>query len=98
MTLNEVPSARIEKRFQQDPYRFLIVRDKRQTGYDEPLLRTMYVDKQLSGIQAVQTLLPLNRAQPQGRPADAPLLEPRRSLSICRTVIESPKRPTMVPR
>jgi len=64
-TLNEFPSAQIEKKFQQDPYRFLIVADKFQTGYDEPLLHTMYVDKQLSGIKAVQTLSRLNRAHPQ---------------------------------
>ena len=64
-TLNGFPSAQIEKKFQQDPYRFLIVADKFQTGYDEPLLHTMYVDKQLAGIKAVQTLSRLNRARPQ---------------------------------
>jgi len=63
-TLNEFPSVQIEKRFQQDPYRFLVVADKFQTGYDEPLLHTMYVDKQLSGVKAVQTLSRLNRAHP----------------------------------
>jgi type I restriction enzyme R subunit len=61
-TLNRFPSAQIEKKFQQEPYRFLIVADKFQTGYDEPLLHTMYVDKQLSSIKAVQTLSRLNRA------------------------------------
>jgi len=64
-TLNGFPSAQIEKKFQQDPYRFLIVAEKFQTGYDEPLLHTMYVDKQLAGIKAVQTLSRLNRAHPQ---------------------------------
>lgn len=64
-TLNGFPSAQIEKKFQQDPYRFLVVADKFQTGYDEPLLHTMYVDKQLAGIKAVQTLSRLNRAHPQ---------------------------------
>jgi len=64
-SLNGFPSSQIEKKFQQDPYRFLIVADKFQTGYDEPLLHTMYVDKQLSGIKAVQTLSRLNRARPQ---------------------------------
>ncbi len=62
---NGFPSAQIEKKIQQDPYRFLIVADKFQTGYDEPLLHTMYVDKLLSGIKAVQTLSRLNRAHPQ---------------------------------
>ena len=64
-SLNGFPSSQIEKKFQKDPYRFLIVADKFQTGYDEPLLHTMYVDKQLSGIKAVQTLSRLNRAHPQ---------------------------------
>jgi type I restriction enzyme R subunit len=64
-TLNEFPSAQIEKKLQQEPYRFLIVADKFQTGYDEPLLHTMYVDKMLSGIKAVQTLSRLNRAHPR---------------------------------
>ena len=50
---------------QEDPYRFLICADKFQTGYDEPLLHTMYVDKILSGIKAVQTLSRLNRAHPK---------------------------------
>jgi type I restriction enzyme R subunit len=52
-------------RSRTDPYRFLICADKFQTGYDEPLLHTMYVDKALSGIKAVQTLSRLNRAHPQ---------------------------------
>lgn len=64
-SLNGFASSQIEKKFKQDPYRFLVVADKFQTGYDEPLLHTMYVDKQLSGIKAVQTLSRLNRAHPQ---------------------------------
>ncbi|MHB1756475.1 MAG: type I restriction endonuclease subunit R [Leptospirillum sp.] len=64
-TLNGFPSSQIVDKFQEDPYRFLICADKFQTGYDEPLLHTMYVDKQLSGIKAVQTLSRLNRAHPQ---------------------------------
>jgi type I restriction enzyme R subunit len=63
--LNEFPSGEIPERIQEDPYRFLICADKFQTGYDEPLLHTMYVDKMLSGIKAVQTLSRLNRAHPQ---------------------------------
>ena len=54
-SLNGFPSSRIAARFQEDPYRFLVCADKFQTGYDEPLLHTMYVDKTLSGIKAVQT-------------------------------------------
>lgn len=63
-SLNGFPSHAIPDRFQGAPYRFLIVADKFQTGYDEPLLHTMYVDKILSGIKAVQTLSRLNRAHP----------------------------------
>ena len=64
-SLNRFPSNKIADRIQEDPYRFLICADKFQTGYDEPLLHTMYVDKVLSGIKAVQTLSRLNRAHPQ---------------------------------
>ena len=64
-SLNGFPSSRIADEIQQDPYRFLICADKFQTGYDEPLLHTMYVDKILSGIKAVQTLSRLNRANPK---------------------------------
>ena len=63
--LNGFPSSEIEDRFTEDPYRFLIVADKFQTGYDEPLLHTMYVDKPLSDVKAVQTLSRLNRARLQ---------------------------------
>ncbi len=63
--LNGFPSNDIADRIQEDPYRFLICADKFQTGYDEPLLHTMYVDKPLSGIKAVQTLSRLNRAHPK---------------------------------
>ncbi len=63
--LNGFPASQIADKIQEDPYRFLICADKFQTGYDEPLLHTMYVDKPLSGIKAVQTLSRLNRAHPQ---------------------------------
>lgn len=62
--LNGFPSSQIEKKFRKDPYRLLIVANKFQTGYDEPLLQTMYVDKGLSDIKAVQTLSRLNRCYP----------------------------------
>jgi type I restriction enzyme, R subunit len=66
-SLNAFPSSEIADRIQEDPYRFLICADKFQTGYDEPLLHTMYVDKALSDIKAVQTLSRLNRAHPDKR-------------------------------
>lgn len=64
---NGFPSSAIASQIQEDPYRILICADKFQTGYDEPLLHTMYVDKPLSGVKAVQTLSRLNRAHPQKR-------------------------------
>lgn len=63
--INNFASSKIENEFKKEPYRFLIVADKFQTGYDEPLLHTMYVDKILTDIKAVQTLSRLNRAHPQ---------------------------------
>lgn len=64
-SLNGFSSSLIAEKIREDPYRFLICADKFQTGYDEPLLHTMYVDKVLSGVKAVQTLSRLNRAHPQ---------------------------------
>ena len=64
-SLNGFPSGQIARKIREDPYRFLVCADKFQTGYDEPLLHTMYVDKTLSGIKAVQTLSRLNRAHPK---------------------------------
>ena len=63
-SLNHFPSAKIPEMIQEDPYRILICADKFQTGYDEPLLSAMYVDKTLAGIRAVQTLSRLNRPRP----------------------------------
>ena len=69
VSLNGFSSNLIADRIQEDPYRFLVCADKFQTGYDEPLLHTMYVDKVLSGVKAVQTLSRLNRAHPKKRDA-----------------------------
>ena len=63
-SLNGFPPRQIPDKIREDPYRILICADKFQTGYDEPLLHTMYVDKTLAGIKAVQTLSRLNRARP----------------------------------
>lgn len=52
----------IPKNFKKSEYRFLIVANKYQTGFDQPLLHTMYVDKKLADVQAIQTLSRLNRA------------------------------------
>ena len=60
--MNELPpSTSIADSFKEPQYRILIVANKFQTGFDEPLLQTMYVDKRLDGLQCVQTLSRLNR-------------------------------------
>jgi type I restriction enzyme R subunit len=63
-TMNGFPSTDIPKEFKKAEYRFLIVAEKFQTGFDQPLLHTMYVDKVLTDVKAVQTLSRLNRAYP----------------------------------
>ena len=62
--INGFPDAKIPKTFKKEPYRILVVADMYQTGFDEPLLHTMYVDKTLTDIKAVQTLSRLNRCHP----------------------------------
>lgn len=59
--LNGISEGGLKEEFKKDEYRFLIVAEKYQTGFDQPLLHTMYVDKRLSGVSAVQTLSRLNR-------------------------------------
>ena len=59
-----LPERELPERFGGDEYRVLIVADKYQTGFDQPLLQTMYVVKKLAGVQAVQTLSRLNRTAP----------------------------------
>jgi len=54
----------LPERFAGEEYQVLLVAEKYQTGFDQPLLHTMYVDKRLAGIQAVQTLSRLNRTHP----------------------------------
>lgn len=60
-----LPTSRTAQTFKQGNYRFMVVANKFQTGFDEPLLHTMYVDKKLGGVNAVQTLSRLNRTHPQ---------------------------------
>lgn len=59
-----LPERELPERFGGDEYRVLIVAEKYQTGFDQPLLQTMYVVKKLAGVQAVQTLSRLNRTAP----------------------------------
>ncbi len=62
--MNGLGERELPERFAGDEYRLLLVADKYQTGFDQPLLHTMYVDKKLSGVRAVQTLSRLNRTYP----------------------------------
>lgn len=59
--LNGFKEKELPKKFSTDEYQLLLVADKYQTGFDQPLLHTMYVDKKLSGVKCVQTLSRLNR-------------------------------------
>ena len=64
-TMNGIPEAQTARAFETPEYRMLIVANKFQTGLDQPLLQTMYVDKRLGGVNAVQTLSRLNRTHPE---------------------------------
>lgn len=61
---NGIKEKDLPEKFATAEYHILLVAEKYQTGFDQPLLHTMYVDKRLSGIQAVQTLSRLNRTHP----------------------------------
>jgi type I restriction enzyme, R subunit len=63
--MNGFPETQTAKTFERPEYRFLICANKFQTGFDQPLLHTMYVDKKLGGVNAVQTLSRLNRTHPE---------------------------------
>ena len=65
--LNGFPDSRTAAAFNEDGNRFLVVAEKFQTGFDQPLLAAMYVDKPLKGVHAVQTLSRLNRTHPDKR-------------------------------
>jgi len=65
--MNGFSEKQTAKTFEQPEVRFLIVANKFQTGFDQPLLHSMYVDKKLGGVNAVQTLSRLNRAHPEKR-------------------------------
>ncbi len=62
--LNGFAEKELPDKFNSDEYQILLVAEKYQTGFDQPLLHTMYVDKKLSGVKAVQTLSRLNRMHP----------------------------------
>ena len=60
-SMNNIPESQTEESFKLPKFRILIVNNKFQTGFDEPMLHTMYVDKKFGGLQCVQTLSRLNR-------------------------------------
>jgi len=62
--MNDFSESQTVKKFDTDEYRIMIVAHKFQTGFDQPLLQTMYVDKKLRKVNAVQTLSRLNRISP----------------------------------
>ena len=62
--INGFSASELPEKFHGDDYQVLVVAEKYQTGFDEPLLHTMYVDKKLAGVKAVQTLSRLNRTAP----------------------------------
>ncbi len=93
-SLNGFSSAEIAGKIQEDPYRFLICADKFQTGYDEPLLHTMYVDKPLSGVKAVQTLSRLNRAHPKKH--DCFVLDFQNNIEGVKTAFQAYYRTTLL--
>lgn len=62
--LNKIGEKELPEKFATPEYQILLVAEKYQTGFDQPLLHTMYVDKKLSGVKAVQTLSRLNRCHP----------------------------------
>lgn len=95
-SLNGFPSNQIVEKIREDPYHYLICADKFQTGYDEPLMHTMYVDKPLSGIKAVQTLSRLNRAHPKKH--DTFVLDFQNDVDTIRLAFEDYYRTTILPR
>ena len=92
-TLNPGLKGRdIREAFELQDYQILLVANKFQTGFDQPLLCGMYVDKRLAGIQAVQTLSRLNRAHPARTPPSSS------TSSTAATTSCRPSRPTTRPR
>jgi type I restriction enzyme R subunit len=77
--MNGFPESQTADKFKADENRILIVAEKYQTGFDQPLLHTMYVDKKLEGVRAVQTLSRLNRIYPEGGKDDTFVLDFRNS-------------------
>lgn len=84
--MNKVPESQTASVFDTDDYQVLVVAEKFQTGFDQPLLHTMYVDKVLTGLSAVQTLSRLNRFHPEK--ADTFVLDFRNEAEAIRKAFE----------
>jgi type I restriction enzyme R subunit len=92
--MNGFPEQQTAERFASDDYQVLVVAEKFQTGFDQPLLHTMYVDKVLTGLNAVQTLSRLNRIHPPAK-TDTFVLDFRNELE---EIQEPSARGTSAPR
>ena len=86
--INGFPSKDIEDKFKTDDYKILVVANKFLTGFDQPLLHTMYVDKKLRGVLAVQTLSRLNRCNAKQGKNDTFVLDFYNSISDIRTAFD----------
>ncbi|MDP4013427.1 MAG: DEAD/DEAH box helicase family protein, partial [Candidatus Nanopelagicales bacterium] len=86
--MNAFPESQTADKFATDQWQVLVVAEKYQTGFDQPLLCAMYVDKALTGLNAVQTLSRLNRIHPLKRQDDVFVLDFRNEAEDIRTAFE----------
>ncbi|MGK7941118.1 MAG: type I restriction endonuclease subunit R [Crocosphaera sp.] len=86
--LNNFPSKDIEDKFNKDDYKILVVANKFLTGFDQPLLHTMYVDKKLQGVLAVQSLSRLNRCNAKLGKNDTFILDFCNSINDIKTAFD----------
>lgn len=86
--LNGFGDSQTAEQFNTDAWQILVVAEKYQTGFDQPLLCAMYVDKSLTGLAAVQTLSRLNRIHPQKRQEDVFILDFRNDAEQIRQSFE----------
>jgi type I restriction enzyme R subunit len=96
--MNGIPDTQTAAEFKADPSnRILVVAEKYQTGFDEPLLCAMYVDKVLTGLNAVQTLSRLNRSHRDKRPEDVVVLDFRNDTETILSAFEPYYGETVAP-
>jgi len=86
--MNGVPDSQTAAEFDTERWSVLVVAEKYQTGFDQPLLTAMYVDKTLTGLAAVQTLSRLNRIHPDKRQEDVFVLDFRNDADAIREAFE----------